>query len=95
MNKTQRQWAYHYFLKSERWKITKTKVLEKHRKKWKRKGFIIPDNGFICKKCKYIFSLSKANFHHISYEAYFTDGWTKIGNIIIVCRECHQKIHNK
>ena len=93
MTKTKRQWAYFFFLKSERWTKCKIKVLEKHRKKWKKKGFIIPNDSFVCKACKYIFPLSKANFHHISYEAYFTDGWTKPGNIVIVCKECHQKIH--
>ena len=93
MSKTKRQWAYHYFLKSERWRTTKAKVLEKHRKKWKKKGFIIPDDSFICKNCQYVFPLSKSNFHHISYEAYFTDGWTKANNVIILCYKCHEWIH--
>ena len=95
VKKTKRQWAYYYFLRSDRWKRAKDKVLKRHRKKWKKKKFIIPDNSFICKRCECIFPLSKSNFHHISYSNSYwgEDGWTRIKNIVIVCSECHKKIH--
>lgn len=95
MNKTKRQWAYHYFLKSKRWKTTKAKVLEKYRKDWERMRFNIPNNSFRCNRCYHTFPHSKGDYHHINYISFPGDGWTDIGSIIIVCKECHKKIHNK
>lgn len=88
--------AYYRFLHSDAWRQAKIKVLEKRRKKWKKKGFHIPNNMFLCDSCKKLKYLSSANYHHISYDnRYGGDGWSNHKNVIIICRPCHEWIHRK
>ena len=78
------------------WQRTKDKVLQKRRKKWNKKGFAIRSSQFRCDRCKNIYSLSLANYHHRSYQNWYGgNGWSNPSNVIIICRNCHEHIHRR
>ncbi len=88
--------SYRRFLHTEAWRQTKIKALERRRKKWKKKGLDIPNNKFLCDKCKEIKSLASANYHHTSYTNWYGGvGWSNHRNVIIICKPCHDWTHRK
>ncbi|KKL28229.1 hypothetical protein LCGC14_2377220 [marine sediment metagenome] len=88
--------SYRRFLHTEAWRHTKEKALERRRKKWKKKGLDIPNNKFLCNKCKKIKYLTNANYHHTSYTNWYGgNGWSNHRNVIIICKECHDWRHRK
>ncbi|MFW9939425.1 MAG: hypothetical protein ACFFFT_00195 [Candidatus Thorarchaeota archaeon] len=88
--------SYQRFLRTNAWKQTKRKVLEKRRKKWDKKGLHIDNSHFLCDRCGRIYSLTTANYHHVSYSNFFSKvGWDNPRNVIIICKYCHEWAHRK
>ena len=88
--------SYQRFLRTKAWQQTKIKVLAKRRRKWDKKGFSIGTNQFLCDKCRNIYYLSFANYHHRSYKNWYRGvGWSTPSNVTIICRNCHEHIHRR
>jgi len=82
--------SYQRFLRTKAWQQTKNIVLGKRRKKWDKKGFSIGTHQFRCDKCKNIYYLSFANYHHKNLDRNKGYGWCTPSNVTIICRNCHE-----
>ena len=51
----------------------------------------IKEYKFVCQKCLNRFASNKLQIHHINHN----EGDNSKRNLLVVCKNCHEKIHNK
>lgn len=80
-----------YGIVMNEWKSKYYKYLKSEEWQTFRLQILERDEG-ICQRCKY----RKATcVHHMSYQTYNTEGYTKPEEVISLCRMCHAIIHGK